>query len=453
MFKKITAKKTKKMPYFNGNMPDVSMLTDKQLEIYDILSKIKLNEFTMHVLTGYAGTGKTFLVGKIINQILFDNKTASVAVTATTHKAVKVLKELSRLNQDTENIEFFTLHSLLGLKREINSDGTESYVEDSFGSKVEDYSLIIVDEASMLDNKLFDTLAKHAKKNLIPLLFIGDDKQIPPVNGGEFVLFTKKIPNKHTLVDIIRQANGNPIIETSKRIREGEKLDFVDNINDNFGLKYIKLGNEDDYINDYFNNEQFKTDPNYVKILAWTNSAVDYYNSKVRKAIYGENCERICIGEKMVLNKPVVLGKKVLLNNNDEFEVLSYDVETETSGYPFKYYSLDVESDDKRLSLKLLHEDSFLSFNNALESLKKEAIKTKDTYARRMKWVNFYKLAEKYIDAKYNYALTVHKSQGSTFDNSIVIYCDILRVKDIDERNKLLYTSITRAKKNLYLVY
>jgi len=78
---------------------------------------------------------------------------------------------------------------------------------------------------------------------------------------------------------------------------------------------------------------------------------------------------------------------------------------------------------------------------------------TKDSYSRRLKWVNYYKLAEKYVDAKYNYALTVHKSQGSTFENSIVIYCDVLRIKDIEERNKLLYTSVTRAKKNLYLIY
>jgi exodeoxyribonuclease-5 len=143
----------------------------------------------------------------------------------------------------------------------------------------------------------------------------------------------------------------------------------------------------------------------------------------------------------------------VLLNNNDEFEVVSYDVLTEKTGYPFKYYALDVLNEGERYTLKLLHEDSFLSFNNALESLKKEAIKTKDNYARRLKWVNYFKLSEKYIDAKYNYALTVHKSQGSTFDNSIVIYCDILRIKNIEERNKLLYTSITRAKNNLYLIY
>lgn len=446
-------KKAKKRPFFNGGMPDISMLTDKQLEIYNKLSKIELDVFSEHVLTGYAGTGKTFLVGKIINKFLYDNKTASVAVTATTHKAVKVLKVLNNLNQDNESIQFYTLHSLLGLKREINSDGSESYVSDFLGSKAEDYSLIIVDESSMLDNDLYKKLVKTAKGHSIPLLFIGDEKQIPPVNGGDFVLFTKKIENKHTLTDIIRQENGNPIIELSKNIREGNKLEFIDEINENGSINYIKLGGEDSFINEYFTSEEFKKNPNYIKILAWTNSAVDYYNNKARQAIYGENCDRICIGEKMVLNRPIVLGKKVLMNNNDEFEVLSYEINTETVGFPFKYYSLEVISEGETHRIKLLHEDSFLSFNNVLQSLKKEAMNTKDSYSRRLKWVNYYKLAEKYVDAKYNYALTVHKSQGSTFENSIVIYCDILRIKDIEERNKLLYTSVTRAKNNLYLIY
>jgi ATP-dependent exoDNAse (exonuclease V) alpha subunit len=59
---------------------------------------------------------------------------------------------------------------------------------------------------------------------------------------------------------------------------------------------------------------------------------------------------------------------------------------------------------------------------------------------------------EKYADVKYNYALTVHKAQGSTFDNAIVINCDISRIKDVVDKNKLLYTAITRAKNKLFIV-
>ena len=59
---------------------------------------------------------------------------------------------------------------------------------------------------------------------------------------------------------------------------------------------------------------------------------------------------------------------------------------------------------------------------------------------------------EKYADVKYNYALTVHKAQGSTFENAIVINCDISRIKDTLERNKLLYTAITRARNKLFMI-
>ena len=71
---------------------------------------------------------------------------------------------------------------------------------------------------------------------------------------------------------------------------------------------------------------------------------------------------------------------------------------------------------------------------------------------RRNAWVKYFNLLGKYADVKYNYALTVHKSQGSTFDNAIVINCDIKRVQDKKERNKLLYTAVTRAKNKLFVI-
>jgi exodeoxyribonuclease-5 len=71
---------------------------------------------------------------------------------------------------------------------------------------------------------------------------------------------------------------------------------------------------------------------------------------------------------------------------------------------------------------------------------------------KRNAWSKYYNLLDRYADVKYNYALTVHKSQGSTFDNVIVINCDIERLRDEKERNKLLYTAITRAKNKLFMI-
>ena len=140
-----------------------------------------------------------------------------------------------------------------------------------------------------------------------------------------------------------------------------------------------------------------------------------------------------------------------ILNNNDEFEVLSYDMKTEITGHKFSYYAVKVLCHGKTHTIKMLAEKSEAAFNKELKILKDKATKA-EPMLKRNAWVKYYNLLDKYADVKYNYALTVHKSQGSTFDNAIVINCDIKRIQDKRERNKLLYTAVTRAKNKLFVI-
>src|SRR3989442_625001 len=96
--------------------PDTSMLSEEQLEIFNKLTNVKLNIFSQNLLTGYSGTGKSFLTTKIIEELLFKNKSIKIAITAPTNKAVRVLKNLSTISELHSQVEFNTLHSLLGLK-------------------------------------------------------------------------------------------------------------------------------------------------------------------------------------------------------------------------------------------------------------------------------------------------------------------------------------------------
>jgi superfamily I DNA/RNA helicase len=193
--------------------------------------------------------------------------------------------------------------------------------------------------------------------------------------------------------------------------------------------------------------------PNFVKVLAWTNNAVDYYNDKIRQMIYGKDCPKINIGEKMVCNKPIFDSKKkVILNNNDEFEVLSYELKTDKTALKLSFYEVKVRSNGKTHTIKLLAESSREAYENELENLKRKAEKAAPML-RRKAWVIYFNFKDKFADVKYNYALTVHKSQGSTFDNAIVINCDIKRMPNKKERDKLLYTAITRAKNKLFIIW
>lgn len=433
--------------------PDVSMLTEEQLEIFNTITSLRTNVFSQTLLTGYSGTGKSFLVSKIIEELISKNSSISIGITAPTNKAVRVLKNLSMISETHSQVTFNTLHSLLGLKRDITHEGKEVYKSEFNSGSIGEFDIILVDEVSMLDNELYKILITNARIHKIMLLFIGDRGQIPPVNGGESVLFNSQLDNSFNLTKIIRQANGNPIIALAEKIRNNQSFVSENNIDtNNNGVVFLKINTEMEVLNKFFNSENFKKEPNFVKVLAWTNSAVDYYNDNIRKLIYGDKCGKLCVGEKMVCNKPILGPKnKILLNNNDEFEVVKFTKKTETSGSKFKHYSVDIISNGKPYTIKLLAEESEKDYNKELERLKKVAIQA-PMMLRRTAWVKYFKYLEKYADVKYNYALTVHKSQGSTFDNVVVVNCDINRIREKEERNKLLYTAITRAKNKLIMI-
>jgi exodeoxyribonuclease-5 len=434
------------------NKPDISTLTDEQLEIFNVVTNIDFRTFSQTLLTGYSGTGKSFLVSKIIEEILFKNKTMEIAITAPTNKAVRVLKNLSNISEKNKRIYFNTLHSLLGLRRFITEDGREEY-KASDGGEIEDYDLIIVDEVSMLDNELYDMLIKSAKTNKIPIIFIGDRGQIPPVNGGESLLFSKKLDNNFNLTRIIRQGQNNPIVALAQKIRLNEEFLPESVLDDNNnGVVYVKLNTETPLLEKYFNSPNFNEDPNFIKVLCWTNKAVDYYNKKIRELIYGVNTPKLCIGEKMVCNKPITdSSNKILLNNNDEFVVESFVLKTEKNNPDLTYYSVKIKSSGTQYTIKILSDESQDAYEKEIDKLKNKALKS-NSYEKRNAWVKYYNFMERYADVKYNYALTVHKAQGSTFENAIVINCDIARIKNAEERNKLLYTAITRAKSKLFII-
>jgi exodeoxyribonuclease-5 len=433
--------------------PDVSMLNEEQRKIFDRVTSIPMRKFSQSLLTGYSGTGKTFLVTKIIEEILFKHKGIKIAITAPTNKAVRVLKNLSSICETHSQVEFNTLHSLLGLKRIITPDGKETYGPEWGGGNIGEFDMVLVDEVSMLDNTIYDQLIDNSKYNKIMLLFIGDRGQIPPVNGGESILFTQDLDNGFNLSKIIRQAGDNPIIQIAQKIRNNEEIKeetVVDK--DNNGVIFVKINTEMPLLERYFNSEHFDRNPNFVKVLAWTNNAVDYYNDKIRKMIYGEKCPKLNIGEKMVCNKPITDSKKrVILNNNDEFEVLSYEIKEDRTALKLSYYSVKVRSNGEIYTIKLLAEKSQAAYDKELNSLKTKAEKA-PAMMRKNAWLKYYNFKDKFADVKYNYALTVHKSQGSTFDNAIVINCDIKRIMDKKDRNKLLYTAVTRAKNKLFII-
>ena len=95
--------------------------------------------------------------------------------------------------------------------------------------------------------------------------------------------------------------------------------------------------------------------------------------------------------------------------------------------------------------IPIIHEDSEKLFKEICKDL---SLKAK---AGLLRWEDFYNFMEGYADIKYNHAITVHKSQGSSYNQVIINMRDLSYNKDINEYNKLLYTAITRAKELVIL--
>lgn len=478
-------------------------LNQQQQQAFDILTNYVYNdnndEYDFMVLEGFAGTGKTVTINRIIEDVaetdsgqglpdLFsDAKSTSsyaVGMTATTNKAVRVLKSFSEFK---DKVEFGTLHSFCGLKQDINvKTGKISYVADGKSRPdkplpIELIDVLIVDESSMLNSDLFGILYKFWERYKFKVIFVGDAEQLPPVGELMAIPFMPDMQRKYKigvvrLNEIVRQAKGNQIIEYATNVRTNQPI--VKNSNDNINFIPAKYEEVVAVLKQYFVTDTFKQNADYVKVLAFQNDTVDKFNTIIRELVYGKKgLPKILEGDCLIADKPIMtfMGRwQVKIPTNEELKVLR--ILDEHRPYPMKYEVYDKMSckwnkmevqletyqamvsytaQDGRQTqhvIDVLREEFETSFNQVLNTVKESALSQKESGIRRSLWVQFYELQNHFAFVKYNYAITIHKSQGSSYDYALIHEWDINRNRKEEERRKLLYVAATRARNKLYIV-
>lgn len=477
--------------------PDIDSLNAQQKHAFDTMFNYVIDpapKYRAVLFEGYAGTGKTYTIAQLIKKIIMVHH-KKIAVTAPTNKAVKVLKRTTKMTHHL--LEFRTIHSLLGLREDIDPDtGKISFVPssdpDDKECDINQIDLLIVDEASMLDDELFKVVDERIEKGL-KIIYMGDPVQIPPVNKSDSIPFIeahRKTYNIHrvSLTDIVRQAIGNPILELATSVRTHIQdveipHPYITQLKDKTGIAIISKDDKDILFrlcDCYFGNERFKIDPDFIKVIAWTNKTVDFMNNKIRRLIYKDQIQyssaedktgklsKILIGEKLIADKPIMKQKikpngrmyeTAVFTTNDEFEVESYMLENMEiySSHSLLCYQAKVvmrlpDNKEKRETISILHESSESQFDFLVNNLKKSAINEKNREERANKWRLYYKIKNKFADVKYNYAITAHKSQGSTYENAIVIETDINYNRRLVERNRIKYVAFTRSRSLLFIV-
>nr|WP_272211463.1 ATP-dependent RecD-like DNA helicase [Marinicella sp. W31]MDC2877351.1 ATP-dependent RecD-like DNA helicase [Marinicella sp. W31] len=347
-------------------------------------------------LFGFAGTGKTTLA-----RYFAEHVDGEVLFAAFTGKAAQVLRSRGATNART-------IHSLIyrpkGEEMIENEETGKTSVSPMFTinrqSPLAKAALIIIDECSMVDEKLGQDLVSFGT----PVLVLGDPGQLPPVSGGGY--FTNQEPD-FLLTEIHRQARDNPIIDLAMRVREGDVIP-----NGDYGEAKVISRREvtQDLVLDA------------DQVLVGTNKTRRRYNQRLRE-LKGFSQIYPQAGDKLVClrNDPA----KGLLNGS-LWKVMSASKETVKPGINLLVNPEEDDPDRGASRIKLL--------KAAFEDSQAE-----------IPWST----KKRYDDFDYGYALTVHKAQGSQWNN-VVLFDESWAFRDTRER--WLYTAITRAAERLTIV-
>ncbi len=312
-----------------------------------------------------------------------------VAFAAFTGKAALVLRNKGCVGAQT-------IHSLIYRSRGVDEESPTFVLNrESAAAKAK---LIIIDECSMVDEDLGRDLLSFGT----PVLVLGDPAQLPPVKGGGF--FTEVEPDI-MLTEVHRQAADNPIVRMSMTIREGGRLDVGD-----YGKSRVIRRSE--------------VDPQLVmsadQVLVGLNKTRRNYNARMRQ-IMGRT-ETVPVG-----------GEKLVCLRNDKSKGLlnggSWIVqELKTSKKGLVTMRVTPEDDPNAKPVKVSVLPNF--FDGTEEEIPWELRKHTDEFT-------------------FGYALTVHKAQGSQW-NDIVLFDESFAFRE--HRARWLYTGLTRAAETITVV-
>ena len=249
-------------------------------------------------LSGYAGTGKTSLMEMVAKKL---RRRYNVVFSATTHQAAGVLKsKVGKYGFDTR-----TVNSLFGIAVETDMDNK---VYDMSKTKIKQVEsklnfgdIVVLDEASMLSDKNYDDVVTLAKMYHAKIIFVGDRAQLAPVGQTEVSKVFRDSNGEVVELTKVERTGNNAILSEATAIRNGQNFTYESAFNaQGQGVAYVTPQSTDviSSIIETFT-PGLKTNPNYLRILAFTNASVANYNSKVRQSL-GYNGLAPQVGEPML---------------------------------------------------------------------------------------------------------------------------------------------------------
>lgn len=423
-------------------------LTSSQKKVFIALKKFMSNKNKKYFrLTGYAGTGKTYLITKLMQWL--KSQGLCVIAASPTNKASKNLFKLAI--QNGLDIDSTTISKLLKQQPEINPEsGKEDFVSNE-EVDLQDYHVIIFDEFSMISKQNFTEIINATNHVNTKLIFVGDEAQLPPV-GEKYpiVAISDFIDNYANLTEVVRY--DGEIGKIAEAIRSNPQFQHQVYPFSTTTDETIIVINRQEWLNQvvkYFQSANFDDNSDYCRMLVWRNKTADSLNHWLRKQLWGENASSFVKEDILIAKKPVFRlatnpkpkKKKewrIVMNNSEECKVIGEAELISTSNYDF--WQVPVITDaDVELILRILTPESEQKRQEELKQLRK----AKD-------WLKLINLDKSYDYCSFAYSLTTHKAQGSTID---YVFLDLADIRLCSDLQKILYTALTRAKVRAYICY
>lgn len=419
----------------------------------DIVKFVKDKEHLEAFIIGAAGTGKTTKLKEICETLL--NTNINFQVVAYTHKAKQVLQ--SKLPVDTP---ISTLHSFLKKRPGINENATHIkaiMTSNQFGDP-RPLDLLIIDEYSFVGEK--DDISLCALQdpmnvtNPLHILYVGDSNQLPPI-GTPSNLIPKK-PYLLKLTKVHRTDNDllNTLGKLVSYIEEEEPIKYLQET-ENFKRKQdIKSL----YIND--------TNKNKI-LLAFTNKKVQELNFDIQGSTTPSIDDTIFISS---LRATARFVSKIAKPNAIYTPCGFIDMSSKYNPLGFlislnyvEFFDIEITStfnEELFIGQRLTIATIFGTYNNKVirdklgkalvEANKSNLVKPGSVDSKKI--YREYKTVNDYVCiSDFNHCMTIHKSQGSEYDNVYLDAQDLTSCIDIQTRLKLLYVGISRAKLKVFL--
>ena len=396
-------------------------------------------------LFGAAGCGKTYLLQYLLTEGIKkfkrqcavlgkEVKLKSLALTAPTNKAVEVLEQYRNIPFELPLSHICTTFSLFEIRVEENYKNGTTTLGYSGSFSGHQNAVVVVDECSMLPQEVLDYIRRftpHCK-----LVFVGDNFQLAPVNGEAY---WNKTPDKVTayLRSPIRNKDQKALVDLCNQLRDTvDSLEFkdiklhkgtIDLLSDEEALDWIKNADFDkNRILSYTNNKVLK----YISLIEQQQGTFKFIQggrAYVNNNSFTATPRMFFYPEEMVFIEEIISSPHLMEELPSQFYLSVVKARVRSLRNPKKVFICTIATDPKALKERILQA------------------------AQNKNWVMYFTLKKEVMDLRLPYASTIHKAQGSTFDEVFLDLDSFRSCKDPETAARLLYVAASRAKNRLVL--